>query len=147
MWWPLPWPGRRSLARNRKHLTVGFHPSTMSAMKEKTKSVLYLMIRILASALLLGLLLSRVDLSNLTRLFSSVRPLPLVLGFLAWLGVLLLSNERWRRLLSAQEIQVPFLRLLVIYMISFFFNNFLPAALGMDITRTVYIAKDSQTRR
>ena len=114
----------------------------MSEMKEKTRRLLYLLIRILASALLIGLLLWRVDLSNLPRLFASVKPLPLMLGFLAWLGVLFLSNERWRRLLSAQEIQVPFFRLLVIYMISFFFNNFLPAALGMDITRTVYVAKE-----
>jgi len=114
----------------------------MSEMKERTRRLLYLIIRILASALLLGVLLWRVDLTQLAGLFTSLRPLPLALGFMSWLCVLLLSNERWRRLLSAQQIRVHFFRLLVIYMISFFFNNFLPAALGMDITRTVYVVKE-----
>lgn len=111
-------------------------------MKERTRKLLYLLIRILASSLLLGILLWRVDLTRLAQLFASVRALPLVPAFFAWLCMLFLLNERWRRLLSAQQINVSFFRLLVIYMISFFFNNFLPAGLGMDITRTVYVARE-----
>jgi hypothetical protein len=111
-------------------------------MDAKTKKLLYLVIRIVASAALLGFLLWKVDLKEFAGLLASAKPMPLVFAFLAWVCVLFLSNERWRKLLSAQRIEVPFLRLLVIYMISFFFNNFLPAALGMDISRTVYVAKE-----
>ena len=99
----------------------------------------------MASALLLALLLWRADLAQLSELFSSIRFWPLAIGLCAWFGHLLLLNERWRRLLLAQGINVPYSRLLVYYMISFFFNNFLPAGLGMDVTRTVYVAREGNS--
>jgi uncharacterized protein (TIRG00374 family) len=110
-------------------------------MTERTRSFLYLVLRIAASALLMSVLLWQVDFAHIAALFARAKPFPLFLGLCAWFCVLSLSNERWRKLLGAQGIDIPFFRLLSIYMISFFFNNFLPAGLGMDITRTVYVAK------
>lgn len=123
-------------------MTVLVRVSSISPMKEGKRRLLYLALRILASVLLLALLLWQADLAQLSDLFSSIRFWPLAIGLCAWFGHLLLLNERWRRLLLAQEIQVPYSRLLVYYMISFFFNNFLPAGLGMDVTRTVYVARE-----
>lgn len=125
-------------------LTLLAGVSTIPPMKEGSRRILYLLLRILASTLLLVFLLWRVDLAQLRILFSSVRFLPLAMGLLAWFSHLLLLNLRWRRLLVAQDIRLPYFRLLVYYMISFFFNNFLPAGLGMDITRTVYVAKENK---
>ena len=125
-------------------MTVLCAVSTITQMKERTRRLLYLALRILASALLLALLLWRVDLAQLTDLFSSVRFWPLAIALIAWFCHLLLLNERWRRLLAAQGIHLSYSRLLIYYMISFFFNNFLPAGLGMDVTRTVYVAKEKK---
>jgi len=125
-------------------LTLLCPVSTISAMKEGTRRLLYLALRILASGLLLALLLWRVDLAQLSDLFSSVRFWPLSVALVAWFCHLLLLNERWRRLLLAQGINLSYSRLLIYYMISFFFNNFLPAGLGMDVTRTVYVAKEKK---
>ncbi len=110
-------------------------------MTERTRSFAYLVLRIAASALLISVLLWQVDLADIAVLFARARPVPLFLGLCAWFCVLCLVSERWRRLLGAQGLNVGSFRLLSIYMISFFFNNFLPAGLGMDITRTVYVAK------
>jgi uncharacterized protein (TIRG00374 family) len=113
-------------------------------MKERTRRLLFLVLRVAASALLLAALLWTADLAQLSVLFSSVRFWPLFIALCAWFCHLLLLTERWRRLLLAQDIRLPYSRLLVYYMISFFFNNFLPAGLGMDVTRTVYVAREEK---
>jgi hypothetical protein len=107
--------------RNRKRLAL--------------RQWLTLLLKVVVSAGLLYVLLSRTDLS---RLWSYVRS-----ASLAWLAVALslyllmylLSVWRWRILLTAQHLDVPAGRLLNSYLVAAFFNNFLPSNIGGDVIR------------
>jgi len=45
---------------------------------------------------------------------------------------------RWNFLLKAQKIDIPLTRSYLHILVSFFFNNFLPSGLGMDLVRSAY---------
>ncbi len=51
-----------------------------------------------------------------------------------WLSVL-----KWTKLLSVHNINLPFKDLYLYYLISTFFNNFLPSTVGGDVSRVAYL--------
>lgn len=104
---------------------------------------LWIALRTILSILLLSLLLWRVRLGEMGEVIKNARPPYLVLAFMCNLGVVLLSAHRWRVLLYAQRILLGFKRVVTIYFVGFFFNNFLPAGVGLDLTRAFYAARDS----
>ncbi len=53
---------------------------------------------------------------------------------------------RLKAILLIQKIQIGFKRLYYLWTISFFFNMFLPSAVGGDIAKAYYIAKDSHRK-
>jgi uncharacterized protein (TIRG00374 family) len=84
---------------------------------------------------LLAFLLWRVDWQELTRIVSQAS-----LGYVGMALLIELFNLtprvlRWRALLLTQGTQEPFLRLLSIYLVGSFFNNFLPSNVGGDSVR------------
>lgn len=84
---------------------------------------------------LLWLVYGRIDLGGFLRDIASVRPLPLVV----FAGLLVLntaiSAAKWRILLLADGVAVPFPRLFGSYLIGSFFNLFLPSVVGGDVYR------------
>lgn len=64
--------------------------------------------------------------------------IPIILFFFPsmWLSVL-----KWTKLLSVYNINLPFKDLYLYYLISTFFNNFLPSTVGGDVSRVVYLKK------
>ncbi len=65
--------------------------------------------------------------------------LAVVVNFLS----LSIVTFRTRMILLIQKINLSFSRLYYLWLISFFFNMFLPSAVGGDIAKAYYIAKDS----
>ncbi len=49
---------------------------------------------------------------------------------------------RWNFLLKAQGIQISEIRSYLYLLVSFFFNNFLPSGLGMDVIRSAYAGEE-----
>ena len=90
---------------------------------------------------LLSFLLWRVDWQELTHIISQAS--------VGYIGVALLIELlnvvprvlRWRALLVTQGTREPFLRLLSIYLVGSFFNNFLPSNVGGDSVRMLRLGQ------
>jgi glycosyltransferase 2 family protein len=91
--------------------------------------------KVIVSAGLLWLLLSRVDLSRLWTYARHASIGWLVAALALYLVMLLLSAWRWDLLLNAQGCSVPGGRLVNSYLVATFFNNFLPSNIGGDVIR------------
>src|SRR3990167_9474158 len=102
-------------------------------------------IRIVISACALGLVFyaSRGKLLYAFSYFSEMDFIPLLAGVVIMFGSLFVVSQRLRLILSVQGVFVPRLRLYYLWMISLFFNLFLPSAIGGDIAKAYYIYKDS----
>jgi len=74
----------------------------------------------------------------------SAEPWWLVLAALCFLAFLVISNWRWRILLEARELHYTFGYLLKVYFVSWMFNNVLPTAIGGDVMRIAYTARDDK---
>lgn len=74
-------------------------------------------------------------------LFVAVRPIYLI-PFIAISFVLIgISCLKWRLFLRDQNSSITFYRLFGLYLIGFFFNNFLPSNFGGDVARAYYLGK------
>jgi len=91
--------------------------------------------KLAVSLLLLGLLAWRVDLARLAQTLRALPPSIFLLAFLAYLLGYLVSTLRWHRLLLAEGIRLPLVRLVLVYFQGAFFNLFLPSLIGGDIFR------------
>lgn len=104
-------------------------------MNQKLKSSLTLAIKVSISAALLYFLLTRIDLENFIiagREFPLWSFAPLTLLFI---GTVFFGSWRWRVFLRAHGIEQGILKGVELYMVGYFFNNFLPSGVGGDVVR------------
>ena len=96
---------------------------------------LILLVKVVVSAGLLYVLLSRVDLGRLwaTARTASVPWLLTALGL--YFAMIFVSAWRWGLLLRAQRIVMRLGSLVRSYLVATFFNNFLPSNIGGDVVR------------
>jgi glycosyltransferase 2 family protein len=106
-----------------------------AAGQSATRRLLTLLLKIVVSGGLLYLLLGRTDFSRLWTYVKGASPLWLAAALALYLLMILLSGWRWRLLLDAQHVSVPFGRLINSYLVATFFNNFLPSNIGGDVVR------------
>jgi uncharacterized protein (TIRG00374 family) len=99
------------------------------------QNALLWIVKIVVSAGLLYLLLSRVDLGRLwaTARTASIPWLVAALGL--YFAMILVSAWRWGLLLRAQRIAARLTALVQSYLVATFFNNFLPSNIGGDVIR------------
>jgi uncharacterized protein (TIRG00374 family) len=90
---------------------------------------------------LLYLLFSRVDVSRLWSVARQASPALLASALLLYFCVILVSTWRWRILLRAQHVELPFAFLTQSFLVATFFNNFLPSNIGGDVIRITDTAK------
>lgn len=99
------------------------------------RQALLWLVKIVVSAGLLYVLLSRVDLSRLWQI-TRTASIPWLLAALGlYFTMVLVSAWRWGVLLHAQRIAVGLTTLLQSYLVATFFNNFLPSNIGGDVIR------------
>jgi uncharacterized protein (TIRG00374 family) len=102
-----------------------------------------LLLRATISVLLIGFLLSRVDLPAVGRTFRDANLGLLVLDFFLYLGAITLGAFKWQILCRAQAIRVPFWKLLDYSFVGLFFGNFLPSNVGGDVVRAFDLSRSS----
>jgi len=90
---------------------------------------------------LLAFLLWRVDWQELTHIVSQASLGYVGMALLIELLDVLPRVLRWRALLLTQGTREPFLRLLSIYLVGSFFNNFLPSNVGGDSVRMLRLGR------
>lgn len=111
------------------------------------KKTLQIFLRIVVSGGLLFLLLHRIDFVKIMTLLKGVNIPIFLLSFGAYFLLVLTSTLRWHFLLLAQDVKLPFGRTLGYYLIGFFFNNFLPAAIGGGVIRASYAGKNTNKNK
>jgi hypothetical protein len=61
--------------------------------------------------------------------------------------ILLMGVVRWRRVLAAGGLELPFWRAVEISLVGHFFNSFLLGSTGGDVMRAIYAARESHHRK
>ncbi|MGD2143195.1 MAG: lysylphosphatidylglycerol synthase transmembrane domain-containing protein [Anaerolineae bacterium] len=94
---------------------------------------------------LLAWLANRVGLDVIAGTLSGIRWPWYLLAFLLFLGNVLLRAYRWRLLVGALQTDIRYGRLLYLYFVGFFFNNFIPSGFGGDIVKVISL-RSGETR-
>lgn len=98
--------------------------------------------KLAVAVILIGVLLSFVDWRKSLDLLGDVKLLPTFWAAVLLAAGVLLSTLKWRVLLTAHAICLPFLRLLRYYWMGSFFSNFLPSNVGGDVVRLTLMYKE-----
>src|SRR3989338_1054307 len=109
------------------------------------KKIRTIFLRVAVSALSLGVVVYMAR-GEFTEGFSRLVDLkwtPLLIALAINFASLLVVTFRIQIVLAMQKIHIRFARLYYLWTISLFFNLFLPSAVGGDIAKAYYIAKDS----
>jgi uncharacterized protein (TIRG00374 family) len=104
-------------------------------MKKISKEILKIIITV---ALFYYLFKNKVPANEVIQNIKNLNPLYLIIIILFFFIYYLTFSLRWKFLLKAQGINIPPGRSYLYILISFFFNNFLPSGLGMDMVRSAY---------
>lgn len=110
-------------------------PDSDAPRRAPSRTFLIWFIKIVVSAGLLYVLLSRVDLPRLWQSARTASPSWLAVALALYLLMVLVSAWRWRVLLDAQHVPARFGWLTNSYLVATFFNNFLPSNIGGDVIR------------
>lgn len=108
------------------------------------KNVLKILIKVAISCGFFYVLLSFIETNELATLFTQVDWLYFGLSFVVTLVMLLASCLKWKVILDLKEKKVPFLSLLKVYFIGYFFSNLLPSTIGGDVIRSYYVGEKIQ---
>jgi hypothetical protein len=100
--------------------------------------------RLFISLSVLGFVLATIGVEQIGRTLLQAALLPLLLAFLMYVAGIVVRAARWRALLVALNIHVPFGRLVYLYFVGAFFNAFLPSGFGGDVVRVLELAQDTQ---
>ena len=118
----------------------------MSALRPSGKAMALIAAKIAFSVGLMAILIARIPLSSVGESLRAARPEWLAAAF----GLLLFSNlvgaYQWSRLLQGVGIRIPLWRVCAYYHVGLFFNNFLPANIGGDLSRVADASRHGETR-
>jgi len=121
-------------------------PNLESAAPPRTGSRWMLVAKIAVSVALLWLLISRIDLGRLWTYARHASPSWLLVALALYFVSVSISVVRWGRLLHTQHVPIPDSRLMKSYLVSMFYNNFLPSNIGGDVIRIADTAKAAGSR-
>ena len=100
-------------------------------------------VRVMISALLLGLLFSWSDTGNVLQLAVSLNVFVFMICLFLMLVIHMIAAYRWHIFAKTDNPQVPVSKLFSFYLVGLFFNNFLPTAVGGDVVRSFDLYKYS----
>jgi hypothetical protein len=67
-------------------------------------------------------------------------------AFLTYTCNILINTYRLDILLKGEKLYIPFIRIIELSYIGFFFNNFMPSSLGGDIVKGYYVGKSTGSK-
>jgi len=120
--------------------------TTESAAPPRTGSRWLLVAKIAVSVALLWLLISRIDVGRLWTYARRASPTWLLAALLLYFVAACISVARWGKLLHTQHVPIPNRRLMKSYLVSMFYNNFLPSNIGGDVIRIADTVKAAGSR-
>lgn len=105
------------------------------------KKTLFTILRILITAGILFFIFGKLEVAQSINIIGHSNILYLIISVLFMLGLSFVIAVRWHQILKAYGFNVSLFKVFRVYMIAFFFNNFLPSTVGMDVVRGAYIVK------
>jgi hypothetical protein len=108
-----------------------------------SRKILSLLLKIAVSGTILFALFQKMDIGRFRQIVLSMDPRFFGVGVLLYTAAQVLSSYRWYRLLPVAGLRVSFPRLVSLYAMGMFFNNFLPTAIGGDAVKAYYLYKMS----
>ena len=106
-------------------------------MNQKTRQIVLNIARLAISAGLLGWIVSQAGLKDLVETAQNADPRPYFVALLLMHLGIFVRAQRWRVLLEAVGVRLPFRRLAYLYFVGAFFNAFLPTGFGGDVVRVL----------
>ncbi|MEO0452536.1 MAG: lysylphosphatidylglycerol synthase transmembrane domain-containing protein [Verrucomicrobiota bacterium] len=115
----------------------------------RSKLIRSVLIRFAVVGLLIGLVLgtNQYDWEAFGQEFSNAHTGWLVGAFLFGGVIHLTAAWRWVALLRVQDIDLPYLRVLKVNLIGFFFNQFLPSTVGGDAVKIFYAMRQTPGKK
>ncbi len=101
-------------------------------------------LRAVVSFGLLGYLIYIADFNKIIAVLQGADYRLFGVAMVIFLAALFLFTWRWQILLRHARIYPGYSRLLVFYFIGYFLNNFLPTAIGGDVSRAYYVGRQSR---
>src|SRR5262249_61391966 len=129
------------MRRGSLNYTSNYVTNPESAAPPRAGSRWMLVAKIAVSVALLWLLISRIDVGRLWTYARHASPSWLLVALALYFVSTCISVARWGRLLHTQHVPIPDTRLLKSYLVSMFYNNFLPSNIGGDVIRIADTAK------
>ncbi|NIA22838.1 MAG: flippase-like domain-containing protein [Proteobacteria bacterium] len=108
-------------------------------MVGKIRSISLNILRFLIAFLLMYIILRRINFAPIIRHIRTINYFWLAVSFLLTLLLIYFNALRWKILLKTHSVNAGIWKLYRVYLIGFFFNNFLPSSIGLDTVRTVYM--------
>lgn len=105
----------------------------------KKKKFIRTAISIFITIILLIYIISIVDFTTIAEILKSINLFYYILAILVYLVGKVISVFRWRKLLSALNMNVPLTKLFSFYFAGLFFNFFTPSNIGGDVTRMYHL--------
>ncbi len=105
------------------------------------KRTLWVAFKILVTAALLAVLVTRVDLRTVAATLGTLSPLVIAVALLLTLGAVAVSAWRWHRVLAHLGEDVPFLALFADTLVGTTYNLLLPTSVGGDVARGIRSAR------
>ena len=109
----------------------------------RTNNVWMTVIKIIICAGLLWIVFTRIDINTVFAVMARINPWYFVVAYIIYIIANLFFIIRWKIVLNATGINNRFIRLVGLYYIGCFFNNFLLGAVGGDIIKAYYSGKDT----
>lgn len=104
-------------------------------MNKSTRNKLFNLAKVLVTLTLLAVVALTVDLRQVWGAVSKASWLYLLLALGLYQVGIGVRSYRWQVLLRAQDVNVPFSKLLDLYYVGTFFNNFMPTGFGGDVVK------------
>ncbi len=111
-----------------------------------SRSTLTFLLKTLVSLGILFFLFSRIDMTQLLQVLSSIRLSYLVVAMAGYLLGQILCSMRWALLARSLGFKNPVKDFVIYYFIGMFFNLFAPSTIGGDVGRVYYLARDGSKR-
>lgn len=102
---------------------------------DKKKYKLLILLKVLIALVLIGIILSKVNLDDVWLAFSRANKWLIFSAFFLYFVGLCIVAARWKLLLAVQGVTASFPTLVKSMIVAVFFNNFLPSTIGGDAMR------------
>jgi len=102
---------------------------------------LSVILRAVATVVAVSLLLWLVDWRASLSVLAGIRPAYVLLLLLLSVAVIWVSCVRWRLFIRARGRDLPMSRLMLLYTVGYFFNNFTPGNVGGDVVRGAMLGR------